>query len=536
MRAKTLLVSMLAILSLTQAKADTSYWDGSSWSTNWYTTGAGSVYHIKTAEDLAGFSKCFSQGYYMYGQMTGYTIILDNDIDLNGNEWTPIGISDANNSYCSFDGTFDGNGHTIKGLHISNADSYRMGAGLFGVFLNSNAIIKNLKVSGDINITPTGYDYSSFGVGGIAGYIQASNVQIENCVSEVNITVNYGSSVLSNNVGGVVGAIYNLSDGVVKRCSYSGNITVTSAEASTPSIGGIAGDISQTPLSECSSTATINAISGGAHVGGIAGQTYSGSISDCYYQGNISGSGSWIFAGGISGNCQNIKNSVAIPTFTSNGGGYFYSDPIECMTSSDGSYQMENCFYLGESSSHGYGTYLSESDMKNGEALSGFDTSLWTFEAGNYPALSFTIHKYKVYVNTEHGIFGSLVKEGGIASMSLTCDEGWTINNLYVNDVDYTSMLENDVLTLKDITEDKHISIVYANSTNIATVKETKGSVSMKDGKLLLKDFANNTRVSIYDVDGKLIHSKVINSEESLDLPQGIYIIKAGMKSFKVSL
>ena len=95
MKTKILLLTVLAVLTLSQAKADTSYWDGSSWSTNWYYSGSGTVYHLKTAEDLAGFSRCFSQGYYMFGEMAGYTIILDNDIDLNGYEWTPIGIVNA---------------------------------------------------------------------------------------------------------------------------------------------------------------------------------------------------------------------------------------------------------------------------------------------------------------------------------------------------------------------------------------------------------------------------------------------------------
>ena len=531
MKTKTLLLLALAILSLSQAKADTSYWDGSSWSTAWYENGYGSVYHIKTAEDLAGFSKCFSQGYYMYGHMTGCTIILDNDIDLNGYEWTPIGISNPSNVFCSFDGTFDGNGHTIKGLHISNVDSYRMGVGLFGVFLNSNAIIKNLKVSGDINVTPNGYSYS---VGGIAGYIQASNVQIEDCTSDVKITVNSGSSDDSNRIGGVVGALYidtEGSNGYVKRCSFTGNISSSTA---CHAIGGIIGTDSQTPISECSSKATIDGIV--TFVGGIVGESYSGTVADCFYQGNISVYGSIIYAGGISGNCKNIKNCVTIPSFVFKGGNYMYSDPIEVMSSSDGSYHIENCYYQGDAGK--YGTYMSESELKSGEPLNGFDTDIWTFEKGSYPALSFTIQKYKVFVNTEHGIFGTLVKEGGNANLSLDTDEDWVISNLFVNDVDCTYMLENNVLTLKDITEDKHISIVYTNPTNISALKKTaeNGSVSMKDGKLVLKDFSNNTRVSIYNMDGKLLENRVINSEDSFNLPTGIYIIKAGMKSLKVAL
>lgn len=535
MKTKILLLTVLAVLTLSQAKADTSYWDGSSWSTNWYYSGSGTVYHLKTAEDLAGFSRCFSQGYYMFGEMAGYTIILDNDIDLNGYEWTPIGIVNANRVYCSFGGTFDGNGHSIKGLHISNVDSYRSGVGLFGVIYDPNVVIKNLKVSGDISITPTDYDNTSYGIGGIVGSIQSKNVQIDNCTSNVDITVNYGTSMVNNQVGGIVGNIYLYSstEGVIKRCSYSGSIIVNSANANKSDSGGIVGYDSQTPVSECSSTAIINGIGGHEFIGGVVGQSGSDSVSvsDCFYQGTISGSATAIWAGGISGCCKNIRNCVTIPTFVTNGG-YAYLDPIEVMYNSD--YKIENCYYQGASGN--YGTYISESELKNGNPLSGFDTDIWTFEAGNYPVLSFSIHKYKVYVNTEHGIFGSLVKDGGNVNLCLDCDEGWTISNLYVNDVDCTSMVNNNVLTLKDVTEDKHVSIIYANQTNISALKEEKGSVSVKEGKLILTDFSNKSRAFIYNTDGELLQSIIINSEESIDLPKGIYIIKVGMKSFKVAL
>lgn len=38
---------------------------------------------------------------------------LQNDIDLGGTAWAPIGIPDSH-----FKGTFDGDGYTISGLYI----------------------------------------------------------------------------------------------------------------------------------------------------------------------------------------------------------------------------------------------------------------------------------------------------------------------------------------------------------------------------------------------------------------------------------
>lgn len=49
---------------------------------------------------------------------------LGADIDLGGEEWTPIGSSGQ-----PFTGTFDGDGHTISGLYVNSDDD----AGLFGV-------------------------------------------------------------------------------------------------------------------------------------------------------------------------------------------------------------------------------------------------------------------------------------------------------------------------------------------------------------------------------------------------------------------
>lgn len=43
------------------------------------------------------------------------TYVLENDITLSGDEWTPIGTSDH-----PFTGTLDGNGKTINGLTVGN--------------------------------------------------------------------------------------------------------------------------------------------------------------------------------------------------------------------------------------------------------------------------------------------------------------------------------------------------------------------------------------------------------------------------------
>ena len=66
-----------------------------------------------------------------------------NDIDLESNEWTPIGTDTA-----PFTGTLDGKDFTINNLKISTSQVY---VGLIGY---NEGTIKNLKLDNvDINVT-----------------------------------------------------------------------------------------------------------------------------------------------------------------------------------------------------------------------------------------------------------------------------------------------------------------------------------------------------------------------------------------------
>lgn len=76
---------------------DTSWWDGNN----------RPEYHISTAEQLAGLSYLSSQG----RTFPASRIILDNDLDMEAHYWVPIE---------EFTGFFDGNGHTLSGIHVQN--------------------------------------------------------------------------------------------------------------------------------------------------------------------------------------------------------------------------------------------------------------------------------------------------------------------------------------------------------------------------------------------------------------------------------
>ena len=119
-----------------------------------------SPYLITTTVHLDALSALVNGG----NDCSGKYFKLGNNIEYNGeteNNFTAIGWRDeVNGKDYYFNGTFDGGGHKISGIRISNPNkSYQ---GLFGQN-GENGIVKNV-ILADANITGTGY------VGGIVGY------------------------------------------------------------------------------------------------------------------------------------------------------------------------------------------------------------------------------------------------------------------------------------------------------------------------------------------------------------------------------
>ena len=101
------------------------------------------------------------------------TATLTADIDLEGKPWEPI---------LNYAGTFDGQGHTIKGLYVSSSTGH---AGLFGSV--TDGTVKNLAVEG-------------------------------------TVTADRGNAEISSYTGGVVGE----NSGAVINCAFSGEVTDSS--------------------------------------------------------------------------------------------------------------------------------------------------------------------------------------------------------------------------------------------------------------------------------------------------------------------
>ena len=237
-------------------------------------TGSGTEndpYQISTAAQLKRFRNIVN-GTGGQTQNRGACAVLMNDIVLNdgtfdangtytsgssgktAEKWTPIGKYTSDNDKTPYTGTFDGQGHTIKGLYVnSTSDAY---VGLFGYL--EGAAVRNLTVDG--------YVQGSNVVGGIAGY--ASKAAIENC---------------SN------------------HCSVFGG--------SDSMIGGIAGlNFDGAKIIDCYNVGTIRDRVGADYHGGIAGYN-NGTVSNCYNVGTISGS---VYGGEIVGANSGTEGNFGI--------------------------------------------------------------------------------------------------------------------------------------------------------------------------------------------------------------------------------
>ena len=247
------------------AADSTDAWDGTA-DTNWYVGHeTESEYHITTAEQLAGLAQLVNDKTASVS-FEGKTICLDNDLDLSGIQWTPIGNGD--NFVRHFAGTFDGQHYKIMNLYHHYTGDELVRNGLFGV-VSDGGTLKNLLVI-DADIASND---GSLLAGILADWVNGGTV--ENC---------YTSGKIENNVGD------KMVGGLIGQCTWS------------------------TQVKGCASDATvISTESDEDHVdtvGGLIGQwensADSSSITDCWFGGSVSCNNIYSAVGGILG--ANFEN------------------------------------------------------------------------------------------------------------------------------------------------------------------------------------------------------------------------------------
>ncbi len=278
-----------------------------------------SPYQIGTAEELKWFADCVNSS---TNQSTSALCAqLTKDIELGGQEWTPIGYYDSYSKCVYYGGTFDGCGKTISGLAIHSDKQYRA---LFGYL--KGAVVKNLTVKGVVEVSPTSSSYAA----GIVAY--GSPVTISNCINDVNVistTKGYvggiaaatysGSSITGCVNNGMIKAYGDFAGGIVgtatggteiRNCFNNGSIENTGKPSSYAySTGGIAGGISgsSTAVSSivmCGNTGDVT--SSLKRTGGIVG-SLGGEVEKCFNTGDIAGT---YGVGGIAGDSAYNASTV----------------------------------------------------------------------------------------------------------------------------------------------------------------------------------------------------------------------------------
>ena len=259
---------------------------------------AESTVTIKTAEDLAELSRNCTLDTWSQGK----TVILENDLDLHGIDFTPIPI---------FSGTFQGNGHTISGLTLTGSGNVR---GLFR-YIQNGATVQDLTVMGTIH--PNGHQDD-------LGLLAGSNAgRLLNCIAS-------GTVMGDNRIGGLVGinetggelvgcafsgsvtgkhstaGVVGENRGTLTRCSNSGSINTQDLEDAPKTdytnlaqlnsmenvpaytdVGGVAG-YSKGTIQSCANTGTVGYDQIGYNIGGIAGRS-TGWLDGCVNTGTVSG-------------------------------------------------------------------------------------------------------------------------------------------------------------------------------------------------------------------------------------------------------
>ncbi len=339
------ILSLFSVFTLGTSAA----WDGTSAAEFAGEGTSASPYLIASPENLRSLQEQVAAGNDFEGEYFTQTA----DIDLGGKEWTPIGSSSA-----PFCGVYDGLGHKITGLSITQESN---AMGLFGYIEStwaSEAGIMNLEVDGEFVFEQlTGNP----GLGGVVGWVYKDSdqgfkrCQIINVTGNVNITVksatnqprmgavlgycfegdvtnvvNNGSIVYEGSANSRVGGIVGQSNrSNFKGCVNNGSISVHMTGTVTAHVGGICSMTTYktvdvyTVYDNCINNGTIDVVTedGKIYLGGIAGATYSSGsalylqVKNCLNSGALKGEvksegGKDAYVGGLVAYVQQTNASV----------------------------------------------------------------------------------------------------------------------------------------------------------------------------------------------------------------------------------
>ena len=283
---KSYYLALVAIVILAMTAQSAWAWNGSGTSS--------SPYQITSTSDLLQLANDVYDGNTYSGK---YFKLMNDLVFTTSNNWNGISPTFASigNDTNPFEGTFDGDNHTLTGVYIYRAwnnknDLYQ---GLFGV-IGSGGVVKNI-ILNNSKIAASNYS------GAIAGENRGT---ITNCHVTSSVIVSPQRDYVNNigwescYVGGIAGN--NASGATISNCSSSAKIWTheittsnSSGDAWTSRYGGIAG-VNAGSLTNCFALGVNTGIikSGyGAITGYSNGTLANNYYADCYIVGQSSSAG-----------------------------------------------------------------------------------------------------------------------------------------------------------------------------------------------------------------------------------------------------
>ena len=283
------------------------------WSPIWAGSGTEAApYEIPDVGKLTALQTQVNENGFSY---SGKWFRLTNNIDLNNEPWTPIGVDTGH----PFSGSLDGGGKSISGLNVNTSTQY---AGLFGAV--GEIAVQSLTLQ-DGSVTCTNGTTSwCGGLAGRSGSLLLNDVHIVNMAisgdglggtggilgggsASMTACSNTGGSVSGRYAGGLTGKGFTESDFTFLECSNSAAVTGRLYA------GGMTG-CNKSASAKFTNCSNVGSISGGERANGIAAM--GGSFIACINAGTVNSSGGQ--ANGITGAAADITQCGN--TGTVNGG------------------------------------------------------------------------------------------------------------------------------------------------------------------------------------------------------------------------
>ena len=360
---------------------------------NYEESESGTTITVKTYQGLAYVMKQVNDGVTDYD---GKTINLAADIDLYLYSWEPIGErhDEAN---CAtgvfstvahpFRGTFNGQGHTIRGLRSILATK---DMGLFGYV--DGGVVENVffmpSTNTQIYNTNTVSVETADNIGTIVGYLHGGTVS--NC--EAAVTLTGGSGTI---VGGLVG----------KADSYT-----------------VSGTTYASSIHSCCAMPTFG---GSGTVGGLVGQLASG----CSLKNSFSNTASGI-PGLVGSNAGTVNNCYVRTTTSFIGSGTAVTN-CYALGSASGNYTATSTPYLyNHADNQVVGANMSLLDKLNAGRESGHTE--WTRTMASPINDDYPILKYTAYNNCVGSTDGRVLQYGTSLATLMTNIADATGNNIYL--------------------------------------------------------------------------------------------------------